>query len=162
VRLVDLCRGLGNLWCAPTDPTFHRGNFACQFPACPTLLWRFPASDVLPDSRIAHGKRWSRGTMRTAWASVIALTFPIGSSSGQDVKPGWPIPDGVRWQTVNGYPLAYRDLGQGVPIVLIAFNVPSDPVAEALIQQRSVIKARPFPGHSHLGITVYELPVSDQ
>ena len=65
----------------------------------------------------------ARTTTRMVLAGVIALALLTGLSSGQDVKPGWSIPDGLSWQPVNGYPLTYRDLGQGVPIVLIHGSV---------------------------------------
>lgn len=68
---------------------------------------------------LAIGAVSARTTTRMFVGGVIALTLLTGPSSGQDVKPGWSIPDGLSWQPVNGYPLAYRDLGQGVPIVLV-------------------------------------------
>ncbi|MCK1341663.1 alpha/beta hydrolase [Bradyrhizobium sp. 38] len=37
----------------------------------------------------------------------------------QEVKPNWPIPSELKWETINGYPMAYRDAGEGVPIVLV-------------------------------------------
>ena len=46
---------------------------------------------------------------------------------------------------------------RGKKIVLVAFDVPSDPVADAFLQEYQTLSARYFPGLAHLGITVYEL-----
>jgi esterase len=35
------------------------------------------------------------------------------------LPPRWPIPSGVRWIEVNGYPMAYQDNGSGVPLILV-------------------------------------------
>jgi hypothetical protein len=45
----------------------------------------------------------------------------------------------------------------GRDIILLAFDVPSDPVAAAILGQFKPVSARYFPGTAHLGITVYEL-----
>jgi len=37
----------------------------------------------------------------------------------QDVKPNWPIPPELKWEPVNGYPMSYRDIGEGPPIVFV-------------------------------------------
>jgi pimeloyl-ACP methyl ester carboxylesterase len=37
----------------------------------------------------------------------------------QEIKPNWPIPPELKWQPVNGYPMSYRDIGEGQPIVLV-------------------------------------------
>jgi len=55
---------------------------------------------------------------------VLGLSFfSICSSSArllaQEIKPSWPIPSEIRWEVVNGYPMAYRDAGSGTPIVLV-------------------------------------------
>ncbi len=47
------------------------------------------------------------------------------------------------------------------PLIFISFDVPSDPVGEALVRERGVLSRRDFPGHSRLGITVYELGSRD-
>src|SRR5438128_6194572 len=41
------------------------------------------------------------------------------NSMPQEIKPSWPIPSEVKWESVNGYPMAYRDAGNGTPIVLV-------------------------------------------
>ena len=33
--------------------------------------------------------------------------------------PGWPLPDGVTWESVNDYALAYVERGAGVPVVFV-------------------------------------------
>jgi pimeloyl-ACP methyl ester carboxylesterase len=33
--------------------------------------------------------------------------------------PTWPIPEGVKTIEVNGYPMAYREAGSGIPLVLL-------------------------------------------
>jgi len=37
----------------------------------------------------------------------------------QEIRPSWPIPPELKWEAVNGYPMAYRDAGRGTPIVLL-------------------------------------------
>jgi hypothetical protein len=51
--------------------------------------------------------------------SVAALLIAGSQLGAQEVKPSWPIPPDLKWQPVNGYPMAYRDVGSGVPIVLV-------------------------------------------
>ncbi len=46
---------------------------------------------------------------------------------------------------------------KGKNVILIAFEVPSDPVAEAFLSEFKPLSARYFPGTAHLGITVYRL-----
>jgi hypothetical protein len=43
------------------------------------------------------------------------------------------------------------------PMIFVAFDVPSDPVGDALLAERRVLSAHAFSGHSHLGVHVYEL-----
>jgi mannosyltransferase len=45
----------------------------------------------------------------------------------------------------------------GRNVILLVFDVPSDPVADALLSEFKPASARYFPGTAHLGITVYEL-----
>jgi pimeloyl-ACP methyl ester carboxylesterase len=51
------------------------------------------------------------------------LLFGIVSSNAQllaqEITPSWPIPSELKWEAVNGYPMAYRDAGKGTPIVLV-------------------------------------------
>ena len=37
----------------------------------------------------------------------------------REIKPSWPVPPELKWEAVNGYPMAYRDAGRGTPIVLV-------------------------------------------
>jgi pimeloyl-ACP methyl ester carboxylesterase len=37
----------------------------------------------------------------------------------QEIKPSWPLPSGLKWEAINGYPMAYRDAGSGTAIVLV-------------------------------------------
>jgi hypothetical protein len=46
---------------------------------------------------------------------------------------------------------------RGRRIWFVSFDVPRDEIRDALLQQFSVQSARVFPGHAHLGVTVYEL-----
>jgi uncharacterized membrane protein len=46
---------------------------------------------------------------------------------------------------------------KGKKIIFVAFDAPSDAVASALLSEFKIVSARYFPGHAHLGITVYEL-----
>lgn len=59
------------------------------------------------------------------------------------MQPAWSIPDELSWQPVNGYPLAYRDLGQGLAIVLVHGSVTDyrtwKPQLDAFSQSHRVI-----------------------
>ncbi len=46
---------------------------------------------------------------------------------------------------------------KGHPIILLAFDVPADPIAEALLGEYKQDSARYFPGLAHLGVTVFQL-----
>lgn len=46
---------------------------------------------------------------------------------------------------------------RGHSVLFVAFDVPSDPVGDALLRELTPVSARYFPGTAHLGITVYEL-----
>jgi len=46
---------------------------------------------------------------------------------------------------------------KGRSIILVAFDVPSDPVADAFLTEFKPLTARVFPGTAHLGVTVYQL-----
>ena len=46
---------------------------------------------------------------------------------------------------------------KGKSIIFLAFDVPDDPVRDALLSQFSVTSRRDFPGYAHLAITVYQL-----
>lgn len=53
---------------------------------------------------------------------VVSFLFAVCTSTplwAQVVKPSWPIPSDLKWEAVNGYPMAYRDAGGGTPIVLV-------------------------------------------
>lgn len=53
---------------------------------------------------------------------------------------------------------AHRAALKGRNVILIAFEVPSDPVAAAMLQEFKVVGTpHYFPGYAHLGITVYQL-----
>ena len=46
---------------------------------------------------------------------------------------------------------------KGKQVILLAFDVPSDPIGEALRSEFAVVSQRHFPGYARSGITVYEL-----
>ena len=46
---------------------------------------------------------------------------------------------------------------KGKDVILLAFDVPSDPIAEAFLTEFHPLTGRYFPGFAHLGITVYHL-----
>jgi esterase len=50
---------------------------------------------------------------------IIALLTCMAPAKSEPANPKWPIPDGVKWIEVNGYPMSYQDNGEGVPIVLV-------------------------------------------
>ncbi len=49
---------------------------------------------------------------------VASLLLPTPIVA-QDIAPKWPIPDGIKWVPVNGYPMAYKEVGTGDTIVLV-------------------------------------------
>src|SRR5258706_8827694 len=50
----------------------------------------------------------------------VGLLFSLFSFTASNAAgPSWPLPEGVKWIEVNGYPMAYQDNGQGIPIVLV-------------------------------------------
>src|SRR3954470_16081808 len=54
--------------------------------------------------------------------TVVAIGMLLQFSTfgaAQEISPSWPIPADAKWELINGYPLTYRDEGQGTPIVLI-------------------------------------------
>jgi len=46
---------------------------------------------------------------------------------------------------------------KGKDVLLLAFDVPSDPIADAFLAEFETLTVRYFPGTAHLGITVYQL-----
>jgi pimeloyl-ACP methyl ester carboxylesterase len=52
---------------------------------------------------------------------MVSFLFAVCTSTlwAQGVKPNWPIPPELKWEAINGYPMAYRDAGEGTPIVLV-------------------------------------------
>jgi uncharacterized membrane protein len=52
---------------------------------------------------------------------------------------------------------AKRAALKGKDVLLVAFDVPSDPVTDAFLAEFETLTVRYFPGTAHLGITVYQL-----
>ncbi|WP_158091553.1 alpha/beta fold hydrolase [Bradyrhizobium canariense] len=53
---------------------------------------------------------------------MVAFLFAVSTSTllwAQEIKPNWPIPSELKWEEINGYPMAYRDAGEGTPILLV-------------------------------------------
>jgi pimeloyl-ACP methyl ester carboxylesterase len=53
---------------------------------------------------------------------TVSFLFALCTSTqlwAQEVRPNWPIPSELKWEAINGYPMAYRDVGEGTPIVLV-------------------------------------------
>lgn len=51
-------------------------------------------------------------------AAAVLLALP-SFAGAQEVNRTWPLPSNAKSETINGYPLTYRDEGQGTPIVFI-------------------------------------------
>ena len=54
--------------------------------------------------------------------AIVSFLFALCTSTllwAQEVKPNWSIPSELKWEAINGYPMAYRDAGEGTPIVLV-------------------------------------------
>lgn len=56
--------------------------------------------------------------MKAKIASVLFL-FACPLVAAQETNPSWKIPEGLKTINVNNYPLAYREEGQGTPVVLV-------------------------------------------
>src|SRR4051794_1411799 len=52
---------------------------------------------------------------------MVSLLFAVCTSTlwAQEVKPSWPIPSELKWEAINGYPMAYRDAGEGTAVLLV-------------------------------------------
>ena len=54
---------------------------------------------------------------------LLIILSLVGSASLPSLPtfaaPNWPIPEGVKTIEINGYDMAYKESGSGVPIVLI-------------------------------------------
>jgi pimeloyl-ACP methyl ester carboxylesterase len=61
--------------------------------------------------------------VRRYWYLLIVAIAPLlqfsAFTTAQEAKPSWPIPSNAKWELINGYPITYRDEGQGTPIVFI-------------------------------------------
>jgi len=57
-----------------------------------------------------------RYLLALSFAGIVCLSTQL---LAQEIKPSWPIPSEIKWEAVNGYPMAYRDAGNGTPIVLV-------------------------------------------
>ena len=57
--------------------------------------------------------------MRRVMLSFLFAECTSTQLWAQEVKPSWPIPSELKWEAINGYPMAYRDPGEGTPIVLV-------------------------------------------
>ena len=43
---------------------------------------------------------------------MLSFLFAVCTSTqlwAQEVKPSWPIPSELKWEAINGYPMAYRE-----------------------------------------------------
>jgi uncharacterized protein YceK len=75
---------------------------------------------------------------------VIMLIGLAGCASLRSAAvPTWPIPEGVKTIEVNGYPMAYREAGSGIPLVLLHMH-PGD--------YRSWVRPQPAPGLKHASL----------
>ena len=52
-------------------------------------------------------------------AILAGMLFSPQLLCAQEIKPAWPMPPGLKWEAINGYPLSYRDEGTGPAIVLV-------------------------------------------
>lgn len=55
------------------------------------------------------------------YSRLIAFFMLLGplAAEAQEAAPKWPIPEGLKWASINSYPMAYQDLGSGDPMVLV-------------------------------------------
>lgn len=56
---------------------------------------------------------------RLSWVRSVALAALAAATWLPVHAAAWPVPEGVKTVPVEGYPLAYAEAGQGVPIVVI-------------------------------------------
>ncbi|MGY4370693.1 esterase [Bradyrhizobium sp. LB1.3] len=52
---------------------------------------------------------------------MVSFLFAVCMNTlwAQGVKPNWPIPPELKWEAINGYPMAYRDAGEGTAVLLV-------------------------------------------
>jgi pimeloyl-ACP methyl ester carboxylesterase len=53
------------------------------------------------------------------YALAVAALLACGPLQVEAADPGWPIPEGLKTVTANGYPMAYQEAGTGPPVVLV-------------------------------------------
>ena len=51
--------------------------------------------------------------------TLILIAFLGTAEFAEDVIPKWPIPKGLKWVPVNGFPMAIKEMGTGHPIVVV-------------------------------------------
>ena len=61
----------------------------------------------------ARSEILSRSAIWTALILGFLFASPVGAA------PKWPLPEGIKSVEVNGYDMAYKETGSGVPIVLV-------------------------------------------
>ena len=113
---------------------------------------------------------WADWTYFTHWQkanpkAVVAYVHHLRDARTIVIRPAYfadlyNFYDGGATSTLDENALDSADKRaalKGYHILLLAFDVPSDPIADALLREFKVASATYFPGASHLGITVYEL-----
>lgn len=51
--------------------------------------------------------------------TILVLMMTSLASAQDQARPSWPIPPGVQYVWVDGYPIAYQEHGRGQPLVLV-------------------------------------------
>ena len=64
-------------------------------------------------------------SMKIVLVTLILICLSSFLSLPAMAAPNWPIPEGIKTIEVNGYPMAYREAGSGVPLVLLHMH-PAD------------------------------------
>ncbi len=113
---------------------------------------------------------WSCFAYKTSWQKanpkdVVSYVQQIAGPDATIIRPAYFAPLFAyyapnRRRVIDQDKLDSAERRAGLkpgPVVFIAFDVPNDPVRDALLSEFSVKSRRVFPGRSHLGITVYEL-----
>lgn len=134
---------------------------AYRFPA----IWRriFFATWILAggSGSMACVNRWDKANPK----NVVAYVHTLEQPGSVIIRPAYfadlfAYYDQGRSLTVDQHRLdtfAKREALRGKEILLISFEVPSDPIGDALRRQYRVVSARSFPGFADLGIIVYQM-----
>ncbi|MFA5975527.1 MAG: glycosyltransferase family 39 protein [Elusimicrobiota bacterium] len=150
--------------------TFHLYPAFCLLLVLGALRWRPRALGILLLATCLGTQLWGSAIYFTRWQkanpkAVVSYIHWLRQPESIVVRPFYfarlfqfydqgtlPVIDQHLLDSVEK-----RAALKGKKIILVAFNVPYDPVTDALLSEFKVVSAQNFPGLARLGITVYQL-----